>query len=127
MAIGAVVLYPAAPDATFDMTYYLNHHKPLCVERWGKYGFKDINVLKVNAGADGGKPAYSVIATLTWDDGGKGDGISKALTGMFVFYFLLFWKSLFFYFFFNFALSSSRCRQIGGEIVGVSMLGSIQD
>ncbi|KAL6243706.1 hypothetical protein RBB50_009139 [Rhinocladiella similis] len=81
MAIGAVVLYPAAPDATFDMTYYLNHHKPLCVERWGKYGFKDINVLKVNAGADGGKPAYSVIATLTWDDGGKGDGISKALTG----------------------------------------------
>ncbi|KIW20675.1 hypothetical protein PV08_01252 [Exophiala spinifera] len=82
MAIGAVVLYPASPDATFDMTYYLTRHKPLCVERWGKYGFKDITVLKVNASAaEGEKPAYSVIATLTWDDDGKGDGIAKALTG----------------------------------------------
>lgn len=40
---------------------------PLVSEKWKSYGLKGWKVVQFGGGADGGKPEYSVQASLIWD------------------------------------------------------------
>jgi len=75
MSFNATVLYPATPDATFDLKYYISTHMPLAAEKWGSYGLKDWKVVEYQAGPDGSKP-YSVAAIVTFE---SADGLKNAL------------------------------------------------
>lgn len=67
MSFSVSVLYPSAPDAKFDMDYYLKTHMPLVQSHWQQYGLKDWKVVKFQPGADGSKP-YDVQAILTFEN-----------------------------------------------------------
>ena len=58
------VMYP--PSARFDLDYYTKTHVPLVQARCAGRGLVGAQVLKGAAGADGGAPAYQVIALLTF-------------------------------------------------------------
>lgn len=78
MPVNCTILYESAPDAIFDMSYYLKTHMPLVAEKWGPYGLTGWSVLQFADGPDGSKPQYSVQATLTWENG---EQVAKALGG----------------------------------------------
>lgn len=67
MSVEVLVLYPNPEGATFNMDYYLSTHMPLVSEKWKSYGLKGWRVVQFGGGADGGRPQYSVQATLIWD------------------------------------------------------------
>ncbi len=67
MPFHATVLYPNEEDATFDMDYYLKKHMPFVQESFSKHGLTGWEVLEYKPGLDGGKPLYSVAATLIFD------------------------------------------------------------
>lgn len=71
----AMVVYPAGPDAKFDMSYYVKKHMPLVAEHWTTFGLRDWKVVELGNCPDGSKP-YSVAALLTWD---SVEGLKKAL------------------------------------------------
>ena len=57
------IIYPSAPDATFDMDYYLSTHMPLVQKNWGPEGLRSWKIIKFPASSP-----YSVQATLEWPD-----------------------------------------------------------
>ncbi|HUB11912.1 MAG TPA: EthD family reductase [Acetobacteraceae bacterium] len=60
------VMYPATPDAKFDLKYYLDRHVPMVGERWNAMGLREAKILQ-GVGAPGGAAAtYSVTALLTF-------------------------------------------------------------
>jgi uncharacterized protein (TIGR02118 family) len=61
------VMYPASAGAKFDMDYYREKHIPLVGARWNACGLREAKVLRGAGSPDGGVPAYSVIALLTFD------------------------------------------------------------
>ena len=61
MVCVVTVSYPAAPDATFDIDYYLKHHMPLVQRKWQRYGLTDWPVRKLDNGA-----RYSYEAIMYW-------------------------------------------------------------
>ena len=60
------VLYPSAPDATFNHDYYLSKHIPLLYERWGPLGLRCVQVLRGIGQPDGQPAPFTVIAVLTF-------------------------------------------------------------
>lgn len=58
------VIYPREPDATFDFDYYVKHHLPLLMQRWGNAGLQKVEALRGVAGADGGSPPFLAQALL---------------------------------------------------------------
>lgn len=55
------ILYPAAPDARFDMEYYLGVHMPMSIELLSRAGtLKGVSVERGLAGAAPGAPATFV-------------------------------------------------------------------
>jgi len=67
MPFHATVLYPNEDDTKFDMSYYLQTHMPLVMERFAKYGLKGYQVCEYKPGADGAKPQFCTGCTLIWD------------------------------------------------------------
>lgn len=61
------VMYPAAADARFDMTYYLEKHVPMVGERWGTMGLREAKILRGASAPEGGPATYAVIALLTFE------------------------------------------------------------
>jgi uncharacterized protein (TIGR02118 family) len=61
------VLYPNAPDSTFDMNYYLSKHMPMVKEKLGRA----LTAMTVDQGLSGGQPgtdaAFRVITSLSFD------------------------------------------------------------
>lgn len=60
------VLYPASGGETFDHDYYMRSHIPLVRQRWEGMGLQKVEVLRGMAGPDGGKPAFSTMALLSF-------------------------------------------------------------
>ncbi|WP_165361350.1 EthD family reductase [Lichenibacterium ramalinae] len=74
MAANVTVLYPNTPGARFDMDYYLAHHMPMVMQRFGAHGMTGWRVVRFE-----GKPEqtpHGVMATL---DFGSTEGIAAAL------------------------------------------------
>ena len=67
MATAITVLYPNIEDATFDLDYYLTKHMPLVADRFAPHGIKGWRVARFVGTPQGGKPMYSVIATMEFD------------------------------------------------------------
>jgi uncharacterized protein (TIGR02118 family) len=67
MATTITVLYENLDDATFDLDYYLAKHMPLVAEKFKPFGIKGWRVLKAVGAPSGGKPLYSIVATLEFD------------------------------------------------------------
>jgi len=65
--IKITVLYPNAPDATFDMKYYVTRHLPLVREKCGA----ECRSIAAEAGVAGGEPGsqapYVAVGHLTFD------------------------------------------------------------
>ncbi|ROV99553.1 hypothetical protein VMCG_06356 [Cytospora schulzeri] len=57
------VLYPSAPNATFDMEYYQTKHMPLVSAKWANFGLKQYFVADLRA-APG---PYSIQTTMVWE------------------------------------------------------------
>ena len=66
MAVTITVLYPNVEDARFNLDYYLSKHMPLVAERFGRHGLKGWRVARLT-GPQGGKPPFSIMATLEFD------------------------------------------------------------
>jgi uncharacterized protein (TIGR02118 family) len=65
--IKVTVLYPNAPDAKFDMKYYVTHHMPMVRDKCGP-ACLSIAAEGGLAGVEpGSKPAYIAIGYLTFD------------------------------------------------------------
>jgi len=64
--IMVTVTYPVDDSARFDMDYYMNRHIPLVRERWAAHGMTDVKVITGTAQADGGAPAFRLMALLTF-------------------------------------------------------------
>ena len=61
------VFYPRQPAATFDMTYYLEHHIPMVRDKLGA-ACKGITVDKgLAGGTPQSEPTYSTMAHLLFD------------------------------------------------------------
>ena len=68
MAVAITVLYPNVEDASFKLDYYLSKHMPLVKERFTAHGLKGWRVARLTATPQGGKPPFSIIATLEFDN-----------------------------------------------------------
>ena len=64
-------------DEGFDETYYLTHHMPLVRSRWNGL-LTDARVLKGVSSGDGGKPAYGIVAELSFPSMAE---LQKAMNG----------------------------------------------
>ena len=65
--INVTVMYPNAPDKTFDMDYYLATHIPM-VKRLSGSALKNVRVSEGIGGVEPGeKPTYRVICDLVFD------------------------------------------------------------
>lgn len=60
------VLYPQKAGARFDEAYYQATHVPLMRDVFGQH-LKDLQVLKGLPTADGGAPAFALIANLVFE------------------------------------------------------------
>jgi uncharacterized protein (TIGR02118 family) len=71
MPVQITFLYPNAPDASFDMDYYLSTHMPMVAEQFGPYNFKGYSVSKIKGIPKPDKTMdpspYSVQAVLNFD------------------------------------------------------------
>jgi uncharacterized protein (TIGR02118 family) len=61
------VVYPASEGARFETDYYLKTHVPMVGDRWKDWGLREAKVLRGSSMPGGGKPAYLVMALLTFD------------------------------------------------------------
>ena len=63
------ILYPSAPGARFDMTYYVDKHMPMSIELLGVHpGFKGVSVERGLGGAVPGSDAtYSAMCHFRFD------------------------------------------------------------
>jgi uncharacterized protein (TIGR02118 family) len=65
--IKVTVLYPNAPDAKFDMTYYVSHHLPMVRDKCAP----ECRSIAAESGVAGGDPGsqapYAAIGHLTFD------------------------------------------------------------
>ena len=65
--IKVTVMYPNAPDARFDMKYYVTHHMPMVRDRCGA-ACRGIAAESGVAGGDpGSKALYIALGHLTFD------------------------------------------------------------
>ena len=65
--IKVTVLYPNAPDASFDMKYYVTHHMPMVRDRCGP-ACRNIAAESGFAGREPGSSApYIAVGHLTFD------------------------------------------------------------
>ena len=71
MAVAITVLYLNVEDARFDLDYYLSKHMPLVAERFAPHSLKGWRVARLTAPPQGGKPPFSIIATLEFDNAGQ--------------------------------------------------------
>ncbi|KAK7509286.1 uncharacterized protein IWZ02DRAFT_465905 [Phyllosticta citriasiana] len=62
------VLYPTAPDATFNLEYYLQTHMPLVQEHFGLHGLIGYRVQKLVSTATGDASPYSIMCLLEFPD-----------------------------------------------------------
>jgi len=56
------LIYPATPDHTFNLEYYLQTHMPLVTKLWSSRGLKGYQVIKLDQ--DGG---YCTQCLLHWE------------------------------------------------------------
>jgi uncharacterized protein (TIGR02118 family) len=65
--IKVTVLYPNAPDARFDMKYYVTHHMPMVRDKCGP----ECRSIAAESGLTGGEPGaqapYIAVGHLTFD------------------------------------------------------------
>lgn len=61
------VIYPATPNARFDMQYYREKHVPMVGERWTSMGLREVKILRGVGAPGGGDATYAVIALLTFE------------------------------------------------------------
>jgi uncharacterized protein (TIGR02118 family) len=65
--IKVTVLYPNAPDARFDMKYYVSHHLPMVRDKCGS----ECRSISAEGGLAGGEPGahppYIAVGHLTFD------------------------------------------------------------
>ncbi|USI74645.1 EthD family reductase [Sphingomonas morindae] len=52
-AVRTFVYYEGASDARFDRDFYTNHHLPLCLDSWGRYGLQSARAFYAADGAAG--------------------------------------------------------------------------
>lgn len=60
------ITYPNAAGARFDWNYYQGTHLPMVGRKLGGFGLASASVLKGEQSADGGAPAYTAIAFLSF-------------------------------------------------------------
>jgi uncharacterized protein (TIGR02118 family) len=65
--IKVTVLYPNAPDAKFDMKYYVTHHLPMVRDRCAPACRSIAAEGGVSGGEPGSKAPYIAIGYLTFD------------------------------------------------------------
>ena len=65
--IKVTVLYPNAPDAKFDMKYYVTHHMPMVREKCGPKCRSIAAEGGVAGGDPGSKAPFIAIGHLTFD------------------------------------------------------------
>jgi uncharacterized protein (TIGR02118 family) len=63
------ILYPNLPGSRFDLTYYLNTHMPMSIERLSAHsGFKGVSVERGLAGGmPGSAPTYVALCHYLFD------------------------------------------------------------
>jgi uncharacterized protein (TIGR02118 family) len=77
MATTITVLYPAEPDATFDIDYYKNTYMPMVLSKLQPYGMTGYTISKLSGTPDPSKPSpYSICSILNFS---SGERISEAL------------------------------------------------
>ena len=76
MATAVTILYPDVEGSTFDMDYYLAKHMPLVADSFASHGMTGWRVARFVGTPDGGRPTFSVMATLEF---GSVDGFKAAL------------------------------------------------
>ncbi len=67
MALSLQVLYPIAPDTTFDFAYYSATHMPLVARHMGPH-IQHTTISKGLAGGPDTPPAFYIVATMTFVD-----------------------------------------------------------
>jgi len=65
--IKVTVLYPNAPDAKFDMKYYVTHHMPMVRDKCGPACLGIAAEGGVAGGDPGSKAPYIALGHLTFD------------------------------------------------------------
>jgi uncharacterized protein (TIGR02118 family) len=65
--IKVTVLYPNAPDATFDMKYYVTHHLPMVRDRCAPVCSSIAAEGGLSADAPGSRAPFIAIGHLTFD------------------------------------------------------------
>jgi uncharacterized protein (TIGR02118 family) len=60
------VLYPKTEKSRFDFDYYLAKHVPLVKARFEPFGMEETRLMRGTATLDGSKPAFELIAELTF-------------------------------------------------------------
>jgi uncharacterized protein (TIGR02118 family) len=65
--IKVTVLYPNAPDAKFDMKYYVTHHMPMVRDKCGAACLSIAAEAGLAGVEPGSKAAYIAIGHLTFD------------------------------------------------------------
>lgn len=66
MAVSLQILYPVAPDTTFDYDYYATKHMALVGELMGPHA-SAVQASKGVAGGPDAPPEYYAIATMIFD------------------------------------------------------------
>lgn len=65
--IKVTVLYPNAPDARFDMKYYVTHHLPMVRDKCGPECRSIAAESGLAGGEPGSRPPYIAVGHLTFD------------------------------------------------------------
>jgi len=65
--IKVTILYPNAPDARFDMKYYVTHHMPMVREKCGPECRSIAAESGVASGEPGAPAPYIAVGHLTFD------------------------------------------------------------
>jgi len=75
--IKVTVLYPNAPDAKFDMKYYVSHHLPMVRDKCAPACHSIAAESGLAGGAPGSQAPYIAIGHLTFD---SAEAFQKAFT-----------------------------------------------
>ena len=62
------VLYPNRQEAKFDLDYYLRHHMPMVMDRFGPHGMQGWRVAEITETPSGEPPAFMISAMLEFTD-----------------------------------------------------------
>lgn len=68
MSYTITALFPAVPDAKYDLPYYITHHMPLIERQWKKYGVKSWSVTHFGPDLHGNQPLYTFGSTVVWEN-----------------------------------------------------------